>query len=258
MLYLIYDGSFGGFLTAVFESYALKQTDIRIVKDTGCLPPLFTKKQTIAFDEEKSKRVYNKLKAIIKHKGMGRLWAALLYESNDVECTLLSVIRYILQTNRDVLTDFSHAGVLALNDILKKVGREKHRMLGFVRFQQAKDGIYYALIEPDYNVLPLMAPHFRRRYADQQWLIFDVKRNYGIFYNEKQVVEVSPVEEKNKGVPSLPTIVISDDEKNFSSLWQSYYKHATIENRQNKKLFLQFIPKRYWKYLTERQMNEYH
>ncbi|MFN8364013.1 MAG: DUF4130 domain-containing protein [Cloacibacterium normanense] len=60
-------------------------------------------------------------------------------------------------------------------------------MLAFVRFELLQDEVYFAKIEPDFNVLPLIRKHFKERYADQKWMIFDLKRHYGIFYDLKEV-----------------------------------------------------------------------
>ena len=62
-------------------------------------------------------------------------------------------------------------------------------MEAFVRFQKLKDGLYYSLVQPDYNVLPLII-HFEDRYADQRWLIYDSHRKYGLYYNLNSVEEV--------------------------------------------------------------------
>ncbi len=62
-------------------------------------------------------------------------------------------------------------------------------MEAFVRFQLIKDGLYYATVQPDYNVLPLILKHFKDRYADQRWLIYDTLRKYGILYDLEQGVQ---------------------------------------------------------------------
>ena len=41
-------------------------------------------------------------------------------------------------------------------------------MLAFVRFELLQDEVYFAKIEPDFNVLPLFRKHFKERYADQK------------------------------------------------------------------------------------------
>jgi hypothetical protein len=35
---------------------------------------------------------------------------------------------------------------------------------------------FLSLVRPDFNVLPLIQPHFKRRYQDQRWLIYDEQR----------------------------------------------------------------------------------
>ena len=75
--------------------------------------------------------------------------------------------------------DFGNPTVLKIAQAAKMVGREKHRMEAFVRFHRIDQEIYYANVEPDFNVLPLISNHFQKRYADQKWVIYDLNRNYG-------------------------------------------------------------------------------
>ena len=65
----------------------------------------------------------------------------------------------------------------------KRVDWERIRMLQFVRFQKAADGTYFAAVEPEKNVLPLITGHFKDRFADQFWLIYHIKRAYGYYYD---------------------------------------------------------------------------
>jgi probable DNA metabolism protein len=43
--------------------------------------------------------------------------------------------------------------VLTVQQTSRKVHREKHRMEAFVRFQLTKDQLYFAIVQPDFNVL---------------------------------------------------------------------------------------------------------
>lgn len=63
------------------------------------------------------------------------------------------------------------------------MGREKQLTEVSVDFNVTNDNVYVAEIEPNFNVLPLVSRHFRLRYPNQQWIVFDRKRNYGMFYN---------------------------------------------------------------------------
>ena len=47
--------------------------------------------------------------------------------------------------------------------------------------------------------------------------------------------------------------LMAEDEKLYQELWKGYFKAMTIKERINLKLQRQHLPKRYWKYLTEKQ-----
>lgn len=49
--------------------------------------------------------------------------------------------------------------------------------------------------------------------------------------------------------------VFATQEFEFQKLWQDYFKSTNIESRKNMKLHTRHIPKRYWKYLSEKQPN---
>ena len=109
-----------------------------------------------------------------------------------------------------------------------------------------------AIIEPDFNVLPLITQFFKNRYADQRWLIFDVRRNYGYYYNLEELIEVSNESEGQVQNPYDLEIDIDPKELEYQQLWKTYFKSTNIEARKNLKLHLRHVPKRYWKYLVEK------
>lgn len=251
MISLVYDGTFQGFLTAVYEVYALKINDARIWRSELYTPQLFGNEIQVETNDEKYQRVLKRLQNILGKDGVNALWKVTLSELPEYEIVLLGVIRHVLNTQQNVLTDYAHPQVLAMSQILKMIGRERHRMTAFVRFELATDGVYHATIEPDFDVIPLIAHHFKNRYADQQWLIFDVRRGYGIYYDLKRVLPVEPVTDTS----TKPVISIewSEEEQQYQELWKQYFKSTTIVSRKNTKLHLQHVPKRYWKYLTEKR-----
>ncbi len=165
---------------------------------------------------------------------------------------LLRFIQYGLKAGKGACDDFSHEAVITLHQTLKKVHRERHRMEAFIRFQQSADGLFFATVEPDFDVLPLISSHFARRYADQRWLIFDNKRKYGILYDLKEVhiVEQSPAAQTANAL--LPSISLHEEETKFQELWQQYFKSVNIKERKNTALHVRHMPKRYWRYLTEK------
>ncbi|GAK90081.1 hypothetical protein JCM19297_2093 [Nonlabens ulvanivorans] len=138
-------------------------------------------------------------------------------------------------------------------------------MEAFVRFHLIDEKTYYANIEPDFNVLPLIIKHFKTRYADQNWIIYDLSRNYGISYNQNEVQEVYiefKIPKGQRGILNTKnnsnqnSMMLKTDfqetENNYRDLWNQYFKSTNIKSRKNIKLHLQHVPKRYWKYLSEK------
>jgi hypothetical protein len=40
------------------------------------------------------------------------------------------------------------------------------------------------------DILPLLAEHFQDRYADQRWIIYDLTRKYGLYYDLEKTEEI--------------------------------------------------------------------
>jgi probable DNA metabolism protein len=128
-------------------------------------------------------------------------------------------------------------------------------MEAFIRFQRTKDDLYFATIDPDYNVLPLIIAHFKDRYADQHWLIYDKRRKYGVNYDcsTSKVTEVQINFIGEAAHDFLPVTLLHEDEMHYQKLWKDYFYSVNIGARKNTKLHVRHVPLRYWRYLTEKR-----
>lgn len=251
MTILYYDNTFEGFLTAVFESYEYKFSTVSIVSKNDYQEALFSEVHEVVTDPTKADRVLKKLEKTLEKEGLRILLYAFLSEEKRIENYMFRVIKYALEKPmQNIFTDFANPDVLHLTQITKSVGREKHRMEAFVRFELLDDGVYFATIEPDFNVLMLIKNHFEARYQDQKWIIYDTKRAYGIFYDLNQVETIFLENFSLQNVLNN----LATPEINYQKLWKGYFKSTNIHERVNPKLHTQHVPKRYWKYLTEKKM----
>lgn len=187
---VVYDGTFEGLVTAIFEMCEYKIADPIITIAERLNNNLFGTMHITHTNTAKAERVMKKLKEKLTRGALAQIYHAHLSEITGIENTILRYIQYALTTKASIENDYTNPDVLILQQTSHKVRREKHRMEAFVRFQLTKDGLYYALIQPDFNVLPLISKHFKDRYAGQHWLIYDTHRKYGLFYNVEEVTEV--------------------------------------------------------------------
>ena len=250
---VVYDKSFDGFLTAVFDVYEYKLKNPMIYTEGNARSSLFGTHHIVHTDKEKSERVWSKLDMKLSKISMTQLYKTFLSEIPGIENNLLRYIQYVIASKYNIENDYSHPDVLMMKQTAKKVDREKHRMEAFVRFQLTKDQLYYSIIQPDYNVLPLISNHFEKRYADQLWLIYDCIRKYGLYYDLEKVEEVSMNFETDLNNKEALKAIYDENEGLYQALWQQYFQSVNIKARKNMKLHIQHMPKRYWRYLVEKK-----
>ena len=251
-----YDNTFEGLLTCVFDCYSRKDFPVDICSRFGEQRYLFVESIAISTDPKKAERVWKGIQKNMSGKNKQLLFYAYLSEEPGIEMKIYRFLRRMFSGHLNLETDYGDSDVLFLTQMSQMVKKEAMRLLQFVRFQRTKDGMYFCGIEPKYDVIPLIIDHYRKRFADQKWLIYDMKRNYGIFYNKDKVEEVVLTRKQFSSYDGQVKEALLDESEDFyQKLWRSYFKHIDIQERKNLKLQRQFMPKRFWRYLPEKQGN---
>ena len=255
MTIFIYDHTFDGLLTCLFDAYNRKIYPDLLLKEGEPLPLFYEKVIPITTSEEKYNRVWKGLQKKLSASALSNLTYGWLSELPDIDQLLFRYMRKTFDAPTSIETNFGDPDVLELSKVWKKVNNERHRLLQFVRFQKASDGTFFAPVEPLYNVLPLTIAHFKDRFADQPWLIYDIKRKYGFYYNLKTVEEVTFEDNTQEHLLNgiLDEKMMDKDEHLFQDLWKTYFKAICIKERLNPRKHKQDMPMRYWKLLTEKQ-----
>lgn len=250
----VYDGSFEGFLTVVFHVYEMKQEPQQIVEENAYPVNMFANRIDVTTDEQKGQRVWNGLHKKLSDEACKMLAVCLLSGNPKIELLLYNYIRKAFESRSSIEHNFGDPCVREVSRLFKKVSREVERIRMFLRFQKMADGIYFASFDPLYNVLPLAVAHFEKRFADQSWIIFDTRRKYGFYYDQHEVAEVRFEQSLIHPVTGkLDNSAFAEDEKMFARLWKQYFDNMAIKDRINPVLHKKLLPKRYWKYLTEKQ-----
>lgn len=240
----LYDGSFEGFLTAVF--YAYSETDLcDIQREMDYQPTLLSHPLTLPTENDKAQRVLRSVQDKLSEETLDNLYRLYLSEIQGWQYLALTYLKLCYQETAQINMAKNHEIIHQVDLYRRKVGLEAQRFKGFVRFDQAGPGLYYAKIEPDHNVLPLLIGHFTRRFSDQQFMIHDLKRHYALVYDlhKPYFRDLTPADE-SKLLAWLP-----NDE--FAQLFKVFFEAINIPERANAKQQLGYMPRRYWKHLPE-------
>ena len=277
-----FDNTLDGLLTAVFDSFSLRQQEVTLLTEGEQLTLFAGEPHVVASDEEKAQRVWKGLEKHLLGESLRVITISWMSEERALNQPLFNLICKVFRTTTkptpgqstlpcrqpqgmrtDIMHNASDPDVLAVRNICRRVLHEQLRMKQFVRFQKAKDGTYLAVVSPDHNVLPLVVDHFEDRFRDQAWLIYDAKRHYG-FYKDasgggkrpERAIRISFEDEAK--VPfdlangKLNDDVLSENDRLFQELWRTYFKAICIKERMNPRKQLSDMPRRYWKYMTEK------
>lgn len=245
MICYTYDGSFDGLLTAIYESYYRKEKPGEIQPEENLQPNMLFRYVHIETDFEKSQRVYNSIREKISEEALDNVYHVFLADREYKRSTIIyNYLKLGWKTGKSIDLHLADDRVLKVLKIKQRVELEVHRMMGFVRFSLMAGNIYYAVIEPDNNILPLIAPHFAERLRDQNWIIHDKARGLAALYNTRNwlIVDASPSK-----IPDIDT-----GEKLYRDLWKEFYNSVTIKERYNLSLHKRLLPVRYWPNLTEK------
>jgi len=242
-MHVLYDGSFEGFLTLIYEVYyeALKPTCI--VK-TEPKTFLFESLHVVFTDTQKAQKVLLGLQKKFTQEQYKRIFHTFLCDSVPFEMELLAFIILGFKEPK-ALDNITIPTVFNILMMERELFRLSHKMYGFTRFQELEDGVLYAKIETKFNVLPFLGEHFEKRLGNNSFIIHDIKRSLACIKDETAL--------HIKEVATFETPALSNDEAHVLSLWKTFFTHVAIENRRNEKLQKSLVPLLYRAYMSEFQ-----
>lgn len=244
MITYIYDGSFDGLLTSIHTAFYSDIKPSDIVRKEDFIENFLIEKNYITTESQKAKSVYQAIERKISSESLRRVFYAYLSELPDSGMIILRYLQIGFKLCHYTDLNLANEDVLNMDKVSRRVGKERHRVTGILRFKKIKQDILYAQIEPDHNVIALVAPHFKERLKNENFIIHDTKREIGVFYNKKEWI----VRDIEKPDPFL----VRDSEEIYEDLWRTYFKSISIQTKINPKLQKRNMPMRYWKYLTEK------
>lgn len=244
-LILLYDGTFEGLLSAVFDSYSFSPPPQSVDLAALYQPQLGCRYKECATDPHHAARVIAGVRRQMGELGYRKIWQAFLHEGGDKGTVIYRYIRLGMKQGERVHQMLTDPVVLAIDKLCAITGREATFLTEFVRFSEVEGHLYYAEITPEHMTLPLIMPHFAARMNTHSFLIHDKTHHVAGVYDRTGWVLVST---EGMTVPAL-----SENELAYRRLWKGFYDTIAIKERENPALRRQLMPKKYWKNITELQ-----
>ncbi len=246
-----YDKSFEGLLTAVFDAYARRMWPEVLLAEGEPAPMFATQEHTVVTDPEKAGRVWRALAKKVPKDVLNMLVMGWLSEQEGVDARVARYIRRVFDEGRGATTDFRDTDILRIKQLAQKVSHEREHLMQFTRFQKGVEGDYFAPVSPRYNALPLAIPYFSDRFRDQRWIVYDITRHYGYYYDLNEVTEITLPDDSHLASGELDPSMLAENEEMFQKMWRGYIDSMAIKERLNAKLQRQHMPKRFWPLMTE-------
>ena len=238
MIYL-YEDSFEHLLNLI--NYLLKnKIKPSNIKNEYYIPNLLEKTYCpkLDFDDKLSDRIISK----IGYNAFMTICHVYLSSNENKEILIYNFLLNSLKYRNKIIYMRNLDCVTECLKISKYVTGEAHRLKGFVRFRELNNNILYAEIEPENNILLILSNHFKNRLKNEYWIIKDNRRKLISLYDKKRFYIV-PSDNFD--------INLKNEEDYYEYMWKSFYKTIGIKERKNERCRMNFMPKKYWKYIVE-------
>ncbi len=244
----LYDGTIDGLLSVIGDCLERGSSPDEIAVAGEFQGDLFA--EVVRFDSgpASADTVLTKLRERLGPDMTGDLLFAFLSDDPKIEKLVADYALAGWRRGPSARGDMSDAVVLAIRKTVRRVKFEAHRFTGLVRFRELSDGTLYAPVNPDNDVVMLVARHFRERLSSQRWVIHDTRRGKAAIYDGRRLEESFIDEAPDLQSRAAP---VSQDEAYYRELWKTFYKNIAIAERKNWRCRAQHMPKKYWQYLVE-------
>ena len=241
----LYDGTYAGFLTCVFDSFRHREEPADFTPFSEAAASFYPQR-AVETHREKARRVYRSLDQFGRE---GKRWAVrgFLTCLEERELWLWRFYQLGFQEKSAVSRDLTHPVVDTVRKAVRHLEEEAHLLTGFVRFSEL-DGVLAGEISPKNRVLPLLRPHFCGRYPQEQFLLYDKTHQEALIHVPGRW-SILPMEEFQMGRAGA-------EELQYRRMWRKFYDTIAIEGRENPRCRMTHMPKRYWDNMTEFQREE--
>lgn len=256
-LVLVHDGSFSGFLCAVAEAINATRSGSPTphLRCAGEEEGLFDEPVFVPHDEARAKRFWERLVKKAGDEALRSCLEAFCSDFADMDDPICRAFLRISREGKGALEDLTDPDLCLVEKAAVRTRAQAQLLTGLIRFSELSDGSWFASIEPDCDVLPLIGDHFSARYPSMRFIIRDKKRMTAIVHapgSSWRIVHGFGLEGQGGDDARLP---LSERELLLREGWARYFSVIAITGRINPRLQATHMPKKYWASLPEMQTN---
>lgn len=238
----IYDGNYISLLNLILN---LIRNNIKPsnIKDENYSPSLFDNVITIELEIDTT--IIVKLQKSFGKYAVSSMYYVFLSDNDNKELILYYFFLNALKYHKNICYRRDLKCVSEVLRISQYVMHENHKFKGFLRFKELENKVLYAEMEPTNDIIVLLSNHFQKRLKNEYFIIKDIKRGILSIYNKHKFIIVP----EDNFISNC--IELSEEEEQMEKLWKIFYKTIGIEARKNERCRMNFMPKKYWKYMLE-------
>lgn len=244
--------SIDGILTGVYDAWAsrLGHRNIALSSCQCQNLSLFSEYISVTPDPQKSRKVS---RTLIQKLGVSFYETICKCAMADGSCRRLSmdkanaiyqtiVMALALPEGAGVLEYLGEPCIACIFELCRQTQNEAHHLLEFLRFAELKNKILFAQIHPKNDVLPILAAHFTNRLPLENFIIYDGTHRTAAVHKSSKDYLIADAASADLALAKR----YSAEENAFRSLWCAFFESIAVESRENLKLQIQNIPKRFW------------
>lgn len=231
----IYDNSFAGLICAVKEAVIDPAAEITLAAPAQ--ENLFTP----ALDIEASAGVctifLRKLDSLAGAGTAENMKLSWLWSGPEKEKMLLCYARMAFSKGKKLNNLLADPVVAKVHRATAAVMREGCRCRSLLRFSELGERTLYARMEPENNILPLVAAHFKRRMAASDWVLHDANRAMAALYfgGKLRLAQLAACQKAPR----------SEKEFLTAGPWRSFFASVTVNERAKPGAQRGGIPQKY-------------
>jgi len=254
MTIFVYDHTFDGLLTILYESFLFQQKPDQIIPVKRYTGELFGTVYHINSSSEKADTVWKEIKNRTSTAQADQFYYAFLSDEENIEIAVFNVLADVLDMGINSSARL-RSDKKMITRMAGKVEAEVKNAIRLTKWHQTTEHILFNSIAPHYNILSVVANYFHKNSPDQRWILYDRSRDFGYYFNFKQLSGIY----LNSEVLDNKTNEIAQraigKERGQIAQFLMRQKMGKSKNKSMMNLDFQIVSSRFWSLMPENVFN---